>query len=271
MLYRHLPKIANKVFSILTLDLRNGSSEKDRSTLLEAASNLGVTLAYGGAGVGSATVRREGVSLILHCTESTAEGLRAFLDEAKAEPGDILLVDVPNPEAARKYRDNGLFQAAFAARGTRVCACGFYAPGDAARPAPDTALTAAAAIEADARWDCWATDYSFLREDLAETIRAGGANGIPLIALDPFAGGILENPPAAVHELYRTAPTPRSRDEWALRAIWENQNALTAVCPASGPAQLLGRVAFAEAGRPNSLPARELSVIEGAAALLQNS
>lgn len=267
MLYRHLPKIANKVFSIFTLDLRSAPADGDKAELLEAAAGLGVTLSYGGEGPGGTTARREGISRILHFSGTTPDALRAFLDEAVAEADDILLVGVPSPEAAREYRDNGLFQAAFAARGTRACACGFYAPGDAALPGTGTALVAAAALEADSRWDCWATEYSFLREDLAEAIRAGGADGVPLIALDPFAGDALVNPPASVHELYRNAPVPRSRDEWALRAIWENQDVLTAVCPASNPAQLLGRVAFAEAGRPNSLPSRELDVLARAAGL----
>ncbi len=280
MLYRHLPKIANKVFSIITADIGTEAPQAALSAVLGEARDHGVTLAYAGVGPEKAAGARallrasgdpDGVSLLLRCAATSAAELRAFLDAAESGPGDILLVDVPGPGAAREYRDNGLFQAAFAARGTRVCACGFFVPGDSSRQTPDTALAAAAATEADARWDCWATGYSLLREDLAGTVRAAGGEGIPIIAFDPFAGGALEFPPAPVHELYREGPVPRSREEWALRAIWENQDVLTVVCPASGPAQLLGRIAFAETGRPNSLPARELAIISRAAALVREA
>jgi len=80
-----------------------------------------------------------------------------------------------------------------------------------------------------------------------------------------FAGGKLVPVPAEAHKAYRTAPVPRSHEEWALRAVWEMQEVATVTIEPANDAQFQRACVFAETGRANSLPLRELAVLEKAA------
>ena len=144
---------------------------------------------------------------------------------------------------------------------------GFAAPADAA--------CVMAAIEAHAHWDFFALPCNYLTLNacagLPDAVTFAGREELGMIAVDPFAEGRLEQVPAEVHELFRNAPVPRSHDEWALRAVWERQETVSLVWEAQNADQLMRKAIFAEAGRPNSLPSRELDVLARAAAKLSEN
>lgn len=270
MLYRHLPKIANATVPILSIVLPEEGGTGD--ALLSAARDLGVTLVF--PGFGTEPCRRalerlsrlsllEELSLVavLDPTEGSFAGV---LGSSGLRARDIVLVRLEAPGQSAHLSANAfLSMAAEARRGGKILAAGAYVEGDA--------KAARAALETTDDLDLWATPYSFPKTDLVELIRDLGEREIPLLAFDPFAGGSLEFPPPKVHAIYANAPTPRAKDEWALRALWENQYLASVACPMKRLVDLLSRSAYAEAGRPNSLPSRELAVLEEARRALTES
>lgn len=284
MLYRHFPKIANKTFSIIALDpwgqapdaakvpAPSGNDADARAgALLRLAAESGVNLVW--AGFGSERTERsvrllessglrEGPSLILGLDRSmSAADLGEFMDSSGAGPGDILLVEVPDAGHASRLRAGDLIGALAALRREgKICGFGFSAPAEA--------TVVQAALAASDEWDCWSMPFNYLKGELAGTILQAGRAGLGLLALDPFAGGSLENVPAAVHELYRNAPVPRSRDEWALRAIWDSQEVTSVVLHPANAESLTRAAILSEAGRPNSLLAGELAALREASAIL---
>lgn len=270
MLYRHLPKIANATVPILSIVLPEEGDAGD--SILSAARDTGATLLFPGFGrepCRHALDRLSRLSLlddmslvaVLDPTEGTfddqliSSGLRAR---------DIVLVRLDSlGQSSCPDASAFLSKAAEARREGSVFAAGAYVEGDA--------KAARAALESAEGVDLWATPYSFPKTDFVELIRDLGERELPLLAFDPFAGGSLEFPPPSVHALYANAPTPRAKDEWALRALWEDQNLASVVCPMQRLVDLPSRAAYAEAGRPNSLPSRELSVLEEARRALTES
>ena len=274
MLYRHFPKIANKEFSILALSLEADGPAKSE-TLLDTAVAQGINLVYAGhdpqaiAKAGSLLERKgltETVFRVYEFTGKTAADLTAFLAATGncpgSCPGDFLLIRIESAGDAKTMKAGGVFSAASQARQSGAAGyLGFSVP-----PSPE-AITAA--IDSFALWDFWATDFNYLTGDLVDSIREASRSELSFISLDPFAGGKLERVPAAVHKLFEDAPVPRSNDEWALRAVWELQDAVSAVIRPKSPEDLFRESILAEAGRPNSLPSREITVLEAAAAMLR--
>ena len=273
MLYRHFPKIANKEFSILTLSLEAGNPAKN-DQLLDTAIAQGINLVYAGTdqqaiASAGALLERKGlkktVSMVYEFTGKTAADLTAFLAATGNCPdncaGDFLLIRIESAEDVEAMKATGVFSAAAQAR--QSGAAGYL--GFSVHPSPD-AITAA--LDSFALWDFWATDFNYLQEGLVESICTVSRSELSFISLDPFAGGKLERIPAEVHKLFEDAPVPRSNDEWALRAVWELQDAVSAVIRPETPEDLFRKSIFAEAGRANSLPSREMAVLKAAAAML---
>jgi predicted aldo/keto reductase-like oxidoreductase len=263
MLYRHLPKIANATIPQLSIVLPEESETGD--AILSAARDCGATLifpGFGGERCQQAFNRLSRLSLLedmsLIAVLDPQEGPFADqLNSSGLRARDIALVRLDAAGQSSHLDVNAfLSKAAEARREGSLLAAGVYVEGDA------TAVRAAVEPAGDA--DIWATPYSFLKADFAELIRDMGEREIPLLAFDPLAGSSLEFPPPQVHAIYSNAPTPRAKDEWALRALWENQYLASVVCPVSRVVDLLSRTAYAEAGRANSLPSRELAVLEEA-------
>jgi hypothetical protein len=298
MLYRHFSGLSNTEYSILTLSLAavaDGTPAGDRLAreLLATAVKFGINLFDAGSDPARAkSIRKlaneisaetdsaggdaahQAFSLILTADAGTPAELARFLDEAKAEAGDILII-APDPSLAA--------EAARARASGRIAAYGFRAE----RSLEEADIIAA--IDAHSGWDFFAAPFNYLVRNLDGAFAHAADREMMVIALDPFAGGRLEAVPPAVHEFFRNAPVPRSHDEWALRAIWERQEIATAVwnpaetqnrnahgeiaASAAGASpsaaamteSLIRKSVFAEAGRANSLPSRELAVIRAAA------
>ncbi len=284
MLYRHFPKIANRTFSIIALDpwgqapdaakvaAASGNDAEARATgFLRLAAENGANLVWAGFGSERAerSVRllesaglRKGLSLILGLDRSMSDAdLGAFMDRSGAGTDDILLVEVPDAGHASRLRTGDLIGALAALRREgKICGFGFSAPAEA--------TVIETALDASDEWDCWSMPYNYLKGELAEAILQAGRAGLGLLALDPFAGGILEGVPAEVHELFRDAPVPRSHDEWALRAIWDSQEVTSVVLNPANGKSLTKAAILAEAGRPNSLLSRELDILKKASAIM---
>lgn len=273
MLYRHLPKIANRVFSILSLDLWDSRAPGDglrEKELLGLSVEHGITLVWAGFGAEGALRSlklvesggmRERLSLIIGFDGGNAADLGRFMDSSGAGPNDILLLNLPDAECASTLRGGDLVDALGGLRRQgRICGFGFSAPAEA--PVIE------AALDASDDWDCWSMPYNYLKDELDGIILRAGLSGLGLLARDPFAGGRLEGVPAGVHELFRDAPVPRSHEEWALRAVWDRQEVASLILDPSSPVQLTTAAILAEAGRPNSLLSRERDVLREASARL---
>lgn len=240
-----------------------------KELVLQAAEH-GINLVWAGFGAeaGERSARllesagvREKCSLILGLSRADTADIGSFITRSGAGRNDILLMEIPDAAFASNVRESGLVGTlAELRRDGKICGFGFSTPADTA--------TVQAALEASDEWDCWSMYYNYTRGDLAGIISQAGQAGLGFLALDPFAGGSLEKVPAAVHELYRNAPVPRSHDEWALRALWDCQDLTSVVLAPQSDTALTRAAILAEAGRPNSLLNRELDVLREAAGLL---
>lgn len=267
MLYRHLPKLANTEISVFTLSVEDRAQDEVTTALIDSAIEAGCTHIFTGTDREAylytrshlRTSTRTGnghVTLIAQFTGDTAEDLVRFMDTLKPVPGDILLLPALSSPDIHLMRSAGTMRLLedTASQGINW---GFSCEG--------SVELASAALNTKLPFCCWHGQFNYLRTELLPVLEQAGEQGVVLLAADPFAGGLLENPPAAVHEIFSNAPVPRSKDEWALRAILERQEVASIVWKAPNMPQLQRKIIFLEAARANSLPRRELEVIEAAA------
>lgn len=285
MLYRHLPKIANKDFSILASAFGPFAQQT-----FDSPESLAISIAAQGISLiwlendtgGKLPADFPGTALVV-CPVGIAtsgDSLAAWLGNKGARARDFAVIDFTQ----RNSQGDGTghidpVRATLAANSAKKLVSAGLIEGFGFRIASGpNKLTGTRPIfsENDSEaltemgtagdWAFWSTDYNLVTApSLDPLVRELGNEGIPLVATDPFAGGILSGVPPAVHELYFNAPVPRAHEEWALRAIWENQDVLSVVAPASTIGIFEKRCIFAGTGRPNSLPERELEVIRAAA------
>lgn len=259
MLYRRFPKIANKEISILAAAL-------PLNCAVEPLIDMGLSALYLPADAKeSLSPAFPGTAVILcpeglfRSREGARDRLAAWLAERGARPRDLAAVHLSSADSGSAETAAKAFGAAAeeAVREGIISGFGFRLEGS-----PGSAQGIAAS---GTDWAFWCADYNYVNaRDLDPEVRALGGEGIPLVATDPFRGGLLSSVPAEVHQLYFNAPVPRSHEEWALRAIWENQDVVTAVSPPASLAAMNQRLIVAGAGRANSLPRSELEVIRQA-------
>ena len=267
MLYRHFPKIANTEFSILAISLAELRDESREEDLILRAAEHGINLIYTGADPNTAKsvealLEKNGLAetvfTIASFRGSSAEELESFIDDAKPARPDFLLMHVTDVNSVDRLRITGISAAACRLRNAgKIGYIGFYVP-------PVSAVINAA-VDNGPEWDFWATRFNYLHYNIADSVRHASDAELALVAFDPFEDGRLENPPNSVHELFRDAPVPRSRDEWALRSIWEKQDIATVVWEPASPEDIFRKAILAEAGRANSLQNKELAVLKAAA------
>lgn len=257
MLYRHLPKIANKEFSILTLDV-SGTEKAHLTALIESAIRQGIRQFYAGAIAETAKKTREildktaeahEVVIIVEPACGTQQDLARFMAESACGKRDLLILKPA--------------MAAFCGS----AAASFMATGFRASSEKDSVSEA---LRSGFNWHFWATDYHYAREDISAEIEEAARAELSFFAFDPFYAGLLENPPAPVHDLFFNAPVPRSKDEWAMRAIFESQNVVSAVWKAPTAADIERKTLFSLACRANSLPEKELRVIREAGSIIRS-
>ncbi len=271
MLYRHLPKLANTEISVFTLSVEERAQDEVTTALIDSAIEALCTHIFTGTDSAAFLYTRSHlrtsplpdnrqVTLIAQFPGDTAEELVQFLDTLKPVPGDILLLPALSSPDIHLMRSASILRLVEEAA-TQGIIWGFSCGG--------SAELASAALNTGLPFCCWYGQFNYLRTELLPVLEQAGEQGVVLLAADPFAGGLLENPPAAVHEIFSNAPVPRSKDEWALRAILEHQEVASVVWKAPNVPQLQRKIIFLEAARANSLPRRELDVIEAASKAIQ--
>ncbi len=267
MLYRHFPKIANKEFSILTPSFAGVEDPVLLAELLATAADLGINLVYAGSDPARAALIKETArkaapgyqfSFVVKCAANDGAGLSEFLELSGAGACDLVALTAAGEVA---------HAAARAKASLRIAGYGFAAPTVLAPEGWETCDPAAviAAIDAHPGWDFCAIPLNYLSDGLDGAIARAAEAEISIVSTDPLAGGRLQSVPPEVHEFFRNAPVPRAHDEWALRAVWELQEVATVALPTANRDLLVREAIYAEAGRANSLPSRELAVIESAA------
>ncbi len=280
MLYRHFPKIANEEISIITATMPGAGDGKAEYSERDLDA-FGVNAAYLPAESEGTVPRGFPFPVIvgMPAWDAKRDGLTADWAAAReskgVRPGDYLLADFsPLPEslfsngAATVLRAAREFAVAAreAAEAGKIAGFGFRLCRDLPQTGDAGYSNAVRAIAGSSEdWAFWSTDYSMAnRGELEALVKEMGESGVPLLATDPFFGGRLSNVAPEIHALYYEAPVPRAHEEWALRAIWENQDVVSAVIPPCGTADFAKRCIYAGAGRANSLPESELKVIRAA-------
>ncbi len=292
MLYRHLPKITNGIFSIIAPDFASRrfsapisasakpaanplapkakpAPEDETPAVMKQAAEAGINAYYAGesvsriqelkameaqAGFASAPWR------IIAAPEGTSgEKLKNLLEEVRSDARTFVEVRIGNPRAALALQGNAFLTAARALLNDgKLAGIGFSAPFQS-----ETLRTA---LESFADWDFCTLELNYLAEGPDSLLAEMASRGMAIFARDPLASGKLAQVPPEVHEIFRNATVPRRHDEWALRSLWERQE-ITAILIEPENSFLFGvRTILAETGRPNSLPSAELSVIRNAAA-----
>lgn len=266
MLYRQFPKIANVHLSILGLSVAGLNDSSRTADFLAGAAEFGIN--FIASGPDPAHILR--ISEILELTNETKDFFRfyqfsgnsgaeleAFLGTVQSTERDFLMIHLNSAEYFHEAEKSGILEKAAKARASgKIGGCGFSSGADS--------LLIQQALDSHDGWDFFSAPFNFLRPDISGEIAYAARRSVGFIASDPFAGGLLENPGAAVHRLYENAPVLRSYSEWALRSIWENQAVVGIMYEPTTKDLLIRNAIFAEAGRPNSLPEKELSVLDNA-------
>ncbi|HPX47553.1 MAG TPA: hypothetical protein PK408_05060 [Treponemataceae bacterium] len=261
--------MANEEISILTLSLRTNLPDAQCKAYIQTACNFGLSLIDTGADVALAgrirtfvadTARTTG--LLGSCACSTPAELSAWIEAAGFSGADALAVRVQSADELERLHTNGVFAA-----GRHAKNAGTLGSVGVSLPADPELIRSICETVGDIDFIRIPLNILLLEKTprLREAVRFAGECELSVLASDPFAGGKLVPVPAEAHEAYRTAPVPRSHEEWALRAVWEMQEVATVTIEPANDAQFQRACVFAETGRANSLPLRELAVLEKAA------
>lgn len=267
MLYRHFPKIANRKFSILSVDLAETQSKETAEHLFKIALDSGINLYRAGNNPEHCAFLSQcennvdsssEFSRILDFTGKTTEELERFLTETKSSQRDLLLLPITSgTDVEILSKAKVLTAIEKATEQGRLLGIGFFAP-----PNPQCIKDA---ISEWSGWHFYSTTFNYLHEDLIPVMTEASNEGITLLVTNPFEDGKLEQVPAHVHEIFRNAKVPRRHDEWALRGIWEQQEVTSVLCKTDSTFLLNLRCILAVTGKPNSLPSFEQNTLKKAA------
>ena len=93
------------------------------------------------------------------------------------------------------------------------------------------------------------------------------AKDMGVVVMEPLRGGLLgKEPPAAVADVWASAPRKRSQVEWALKWIWNQPEVSLALSGMSTMEQVEQNVEYAGRSGANSLSADEAALIDRARA-----
>ena len=96
-----------------------------------------------------------------------------------------------------------------------------------------------------------------------EGLEYAASKGLGVVIMEPLRGGRLaEQIPEKVQTIWDSAPEKRSPAEWALRWIWNHPQVSTALSGMNSMAQLRENLKIAGEGRANSLPPKDLALID---------
>ena len=114
-------------------------------------------------------------------------------------------------------------------------------------------------------WDFCQIQYNYMDVN----VQAGAAGlayaadkGLAVIVMEPLKGGRLACAPAAIQDLWDSAPVKRSPADWALRFVWNDPRVSLLLSGMSAMDQVVTNVRVAEEAKVDSLTAEELQLIE---------
>jgi predicted aldo/keto reductase-like oxidoreductase len=120
-------------------------------------------------------------------------------------------------------------------------------------------------VDAHSEWDFCQIQYNFM--DIAyqagrKGLRYAAGKDLAVVVMEPVRGGALaKEPPAAVSELWQSAPTTRRPVDWALQWVWSQPEVAVALSGMSSMQQVEENLVSAEASGIGSLSTDEMSVI----------
>ena len=119
-------------------------------------------------------------------------------------------------------------------------------------------------------WTFCQVQYNFMDVNFQAGRRGveyAAAKDMAIVAMEPLRGGRLgKEPPAAVADVWASAPQKRSQVEWALQWVWNQPEVSLALSGMSTMEQVEQNVEYAGHSGPNSLSADETALINRAEA-----
>ena len=119
-------------------------------------------------------------------------------------------------------------------------------------------------------WTFCQVQYNFMDIDFQAGRRGveyAAGKDMGVVVMEPLRGGLLgKEPPAAVADVWASAPQKRSQVEWALQWVWNHPEVSLALSGMSTMEQVEQNVEYAGRSSPNNLSADEAALIDSARA-----
>ena len=119
-------------------------------------------------------------------------------------------------------------------------------------------------------WTFCQLQYNFMDVDYQAGRRGveyAADRGLGIVVMEPLRGGMLgKEPPAAVAEVWKSAPQKRSQVEWALQWVWNQPEISLALSGMSTMEQVEQNCRFADHSSPGTLSEEELALVDRARA-----
>jgi predicted aldo/keto reductase-like oxidoreductase len=109
--------------------------------------------------------------------------------------------------------------------------------------------------------------YNYIDGDVqgaTKNIEYAAERNIGTIVMEPLRGGLLATPPKGIIDIFSHAEKPRMPAEWGLRWVLENQEVVCALSGMSTAEQVIMNCAAVSNAKPNSMPLRQLKIVERA-------
>lgn len=124
-------------------------------------------------------------------------------------------------------------------------------------------------------WEFCQIQYNFLDENNQagkSGMQYAASKGIPVIVMEPLRGGkIVSHLPKEVHEIWAGEKnTPRTPVDWALRWIWNHEEATLLLSGMGTQDQIAENVKTASESRANALTEQELGLFERVKEILKS-
>ncbi len=115
-------------------------------------------------------------------------------------------------------------------------------------------------------WDFCQIQLNFMDQNFQaglEGMKYAAERGLAVVVMEPLrGGGLTDNIPEEVEEIWQSSPVKRTPAEWGLRWVWNQPEVSVVLSGMSAMEHVKENVATAQDAHPNSLTEKELAVIE---------